>query len=238
MNEGAIRDAITSGNRVDSFATISGLEQTIRWSINDAMKMRAQAISGDGSHETVTKRITEIILRDYPSITIEEFKLMLDAGISGELGKETWVSGASVLQWLRAYMNHPTRLAIIDEQTAETQEKHRKTKAEIDELNRLSFESKVHSAYEYYKEAGDIFDLEDDRAFSLPQWAAIVYKHYREEGKISPANEERLEAAGEYADRKVVEHKTKKEFLPAAWQDWRDSYLLMMYYDDIKNKRI
>lgn len=237
MNESAIRDAIATGNRVDSFTTISALEQAVNWIISEAMQMRGQTGGETGMKDTTVKRVTDILVRDYPSFTDKELKLVMEAGISGELGRETWVSGASILQWLRAYSRHASRISIVDEQTEKTKQRHCKTKAEIDELNRRSFETKIHSAFEYYKEQGSIFG-EDQRAFHLPQWAAIVYEHYRSEGKIPEPNAARIREAESFAEMKLIEHSTKKEFIPAAREDWMNSYFLEQYFSDVINRRL
>ena len=54
MNENNIRIAIETGNRFDCYGSQSGMENAIRWSIIDAMKMRGQGNpeneSGAGDH--------------------------------------------------------------------------------------------------------------------------------------------------------------------------------------------
>lgn len=237
MNESAIREAINGGQRIDSYDSVSQLRTMLHWKICDAMKLRGQSGVDNGMIDTMEKKIADVLIRDYPSLTDKEVELMLEAGISGELGKETWVSGASMLQWLRAYNRHVSRLAIIDEQTEETKKKHRMTKAEVDELNKKAFENAVHFAFDYYRESGKIFGP-DDRAFHLPQWASMVYEHYRESGKIPKPSDKRIIEAGEYADRMLIEHATKREYIPAAKEDWINSYLLEQYFSDVINKRL
>ena len=234
MNEQSIKDAILNGSAFSSYSSDSSVENVIRWKICDAMTLRGQN-PDENTLQTVCRKIASIILRDYPKLTDNEFEIILEAGISGELGKETWVSGASILQWIRTYSNHPSRIAIIDEQEEEKSDKHRLSKAEIEELNDKACKEKAKSAFEYYKEKGTIFSGKDSRGFHLPQFASIVYERLKNQGFIKEPSEDDLVMAAEYADRKVVEHKTKKEFLPAAHQDWMGSYLLEQYFKDICN---
>lgn len=235
MNESVIREAITTGSKFGSY-TQSQIEDVVRWKICDAAKLRGQGDMDSNMVYAITTKITEVIMRDYPSMTDKEFGLVLEMGVSGEFGRDTWVNGGMVLQWLRLYQSYALRIAIIDELN-ESRNKHRKTKEEIEDLNRQAFDVKAHSAYDYYKENNVIFG-DDPRAFHLPQWASIVYKHYREQGKIPEPDAKRLVEAGLYADAKIAEHLPKKEYMPAAREDWSNSYLLERYFEDVKNKRL
>lgn len=244
MNENSIRLAMETGNRFDSYGSQSGMENAIRWSVADAMKLRGQSGVDEGTMQTIIKKICEVILRDYPSLTDKEFNMILDAGIAGEFGKETWVSGALILQWLRQYQRHPQKINVIDNDTEQAKQSKRKTKEEIEELNRQTFEEKIHSAFEYYKECRTIWsarederarrmDENDPRCFHLPQWAAIVYNNYREAGKIKAPTPERIKEAQEWGANKVAEHATKKEYIKGAREDWADAYLLEKYFEDL-----
>ena len=107
------------------------------------------------------------------------------------------------------------------------------------ELNRIALEGSYNNSLEYYRLCGTIWsanederakkakmDPNDKRCFHLPQWAAIVYDHYRKSGMISAPTEEQLTQSKEWAAKKVVEHSTKKDFIPGALHDWQAGYLL------------
>ena len=237
MNEQAFADAIAQGSAFSTYDSIDLVERAVRWAVVDAMKLRGQS-AGDDMLNTTTRKVAEIILRDYPNLTDKEFNMLLEAGISGELGRETWVSGASILQWLRSFTNHASRIAIIDKQTEAEEVKHRRTKEEIEQMNDLACREKAHAAYEYYKENGTIFASEDPRGFHLPQFAAIVWQWIKTHAQVIEADREREKKAEDYATEQIAIHRTKKEYIPAAWQDYKDSYLLEQYFDDIKNQRI
>lgn len=237
MNELTIRKAM-QGYQFSSYTSESQIEDVIRWKVCDAMKLRGQVNMDESILSTAVRKVAEVILRDYPSMTDKEFEIMLEAGISGELTpKETWVSGAMILQWMRLYYRHPSRLKIIDE-LDEEQKSYRMTKAELEEKNRAACENKLRKVYAYYKETGDIFDenevikARDPRAFATPQFAAVVYNYYRDEGKIPDPEESRIQAANQYATEKVREARTQNEWVKSAMQDWRDAYLLREYLGD------
>lgn len=235
MNEQAIRDAIIGGSAFCSYPSDSGVEQVIRWKICDAMSMRGQKDTDEGAMQTLCRKLATIILRDYPKLTDKEFELILESGISGELGKETWVSGAGILQWMRNYSNHPSRIAVVDEQEEEKTDKHRLTKEEIEELNDKAVKEKAKSAFEYYKEHGTIYSGSDPRGLHLSQFASIIYHRLKDEGYIKEPDANRIAEAEAYADRKVAEKMTAKEFIPSAREDWMGSYLLEQYFKDICN---
>jgi len=237
MNELTLRKAM-QGYQFSSYTSESQIEDVVRWKICDAMKLRGQVNMDESILSTAVRKVAEVILRDYPSMTDKEFEIMLEAGISGELTpKETWVSGAMILQWMRLYYRHPLRLKIIDE-LDEEQKSYRMTKAELEEKNRAACENKLREVYAYYKETGDIFDenevikARDPRAFATPQFAAVVYNYYRAEGKIPDPEESRIQAANQYATEKVLEARTQNEWVKSAMQDWRDAYLLREYLGD------
>lgn len=237
MNEQAIADAIFQGSAFSTFSSIDLVEKAVRWAIVDAMRLRGQTGSDDSMMQTITHKVSEVILRDYPSLTDKEFSLMLEAGISGELGRETWVSGASILQWMRSFMNHASRIAIIDKQAEAEEVRHRRTLEEIEEMNNLACREKAHSAYDYFKEHGVIFSGEDPRGFHLPQFASIVWQWIKTHTQVKEFAREQENAADAYADEQIAIHRTKKEYIPAAREDWRNSYFLEQYFNDIKNNR-
>lgn len=235
MNEQTLRKAMQEGYQFSSYTSESQIEEVIRWKICDAMKLRGQAYTDESMIVAMCRKTAEVLLRDYPSMTDKEFEIMLEAGISGELTpKETWVSGASILQWMRLYNRHQSRLNVVDEQHEEKTSARRKTQAEIDVLNEKACNDKIHEAYEFYKTSGDIFDdvNHDPRAFATPQFASVVYEWYRNKGLIPEPTEQQLQQADIYASNKIAERnaRTKREYLPAARQDWFNSHLLALYF--------
>jgi hypothetical protein len=234
MNEQALKDAMQTGCEFGRFSSETLVEDTIRYSITEAQRVRGQGSGDESMLSTAVRKVAEVILRDYPTLTDKEFTLILEAGISGEYGKDTWVSGAMVLQWLKCYMRDQSRIKVIEDADAEQQKSKRKTKEEIDALNAEACETKIHAAFEYYKEKRDLFGS-DERAFHIPQFAAVVYNWFRDKGKIPEPTDEQLKRASDYADVKVTESRTRKVFIKSAFEDWRDCSLLMQYFDSIIN---
>lgn len=237
MNKEAIIQAQMIGNKFETFSD-SQLETTLRWCINDAMKLRGQLNADESLMQTIIKKMIEVLTRDYPTLTDKEFNLILEAGISGEFGKETWVSGAAIIQWLRAYKSDRAYIAVIEGQEEERKSKDKLTQDQINLKNEIAFESNFLNAQAYFEEKGTIFQRagekpNDERAFHLPQWAAQVYKHYRDKGVIPTPTKEELIIAEERASAEMT-FRLQADILKMAREDWRDSFLLENYYKSLK----
>lgn len=237
MNQDAIREAKATGNKFEGYTSETQIEGVLRWAIIDAMNLKGQT-PNDSTLIPVIKKLREVIIRDYPRLTDKEFELILEAGISGELGRETWVSGATILYWLRLYQTEKSHIAVLDEQEDDRKEKKRLSQSQIAEMNEKAFERAFHQSFAYYKEKGTIFQNareqpNDERAFHLPQWAAQVYQHYRELGQIPAPTDAELELAEQKASNELAKgnpFRLNASILKVAREDWRDSFLLEFYY--------
>lgn len=229
MNVNAIKEAIQSGCRIDEYRDNEQLEQVLRWKILDALQVRGQQMP-ENNLKTVCKKTREVLQRDYPSFTDKEFELVLEYGISGKLGKEVWISGAGILQWLEAYKTNETRLRAIEVPQERVVE--RKTKEEIKALNEKAFQTDFQKGYECYKKNGTIFHKD---GFGIPQWPSIIYQEFRNRSVIPKPTQEQIDYAEEKARIHLTLHpiflKTNesKETLN---NDIVKSYLLEAYYKE------
>ena len=234
MNENAIREAMAGSVLCDGRVNV---EDIVRYAMNDALKLRGQAMSEDVLRAS-SRKVADVIARDYPSLTDKELELVMEAGVSGELGKDVWVSGASVLQWLRAYYRHASRLAVVEGRSREKASR-KMSREEVELLNREAYAQRYASAMEYCREHGTIFDrsrVKDPRAFALPHWAALVYRHHLEAGVIAAPTPNELSAAERRAEK---EQEEKQYTLPvslsavlaqAEKDDLRDAFLLENHF--------
>ena len=239
MNEQAIRDAIETGERFDSFGTESRVEDVVRWKITDAMKLKGQSGADEGMMKATSRKVTEVIIRDYPTLTDKELDIILEAGVSGEFGKDTWVNGAAVLNWLRQYYKDTLRINVIDEHNDIAKKKRMPSASEIAERNREAYQNAYYNALEYYRENGTIFyvskivdgkEVDDVRAFHIPHWAALVYDEYHRNGVIKEPSEEDLFEADAYADAEIERIPSKPQFIEAHLEDWRKAHLLEIHF--------
>ena len=130
MNENAIRQAREEGTLISAYSDVAQLESVVRWKIVEAQRLRGQQ-SDENTMKSICSKTAEVLMRDYSNFTDKEFDLILEGGISGKLGKETWVSGASVLQWLNHYQSNPVRIRVVESQNEESTPVVRLPKEEI-----------------------------------------------------------------------------------------------------------
>lgn len=229
MNENTIRRAIETGHSFGSYPEASQLETQIKYAINDTLKLRGQPNMDAVTEDRVVKIIAKTLYEDYPSLTDNELPIILQAGASGELSRETWISGALILQWIRVYSRHQMRIGIVDEKHEEKQS--RQTKEEIDARNEMAYKDSFEKGYQSYVKNGTIFHKD---GFALPQWPSIIYDEFRRRGVIpEPTEDERR-----YAERKASVYKAEnrvKYFLSYESMKLRESdiyksFLLEAYY--------
>lgn len=234
MNVQTLRKAMQEGYQFSSYTSESQIEDVIRWKICDAMKLRGQANMDESMIVAMCRKTAEVLLRDYPSMTDKEFEIMLEAGISGELTpKETWVSGAMILQWMRLYYRHTSRISIIDEQNEEEQKSHRLTKEEKEQRNEKAYKDSYEKGLHCYRQNGTIFHKE---GFAMAQWPAMLYDEYRRRGVIGEPTDDDRKYAAKKAEVHNLEHPLKfqlsAESMKIHHEDIIKAYLLEAHYSD------
>lgn len=222
----------------------------LRAGISDAMLLRGQGRPDMSTLDIITKHVNGFLGDEYPYIRDKELGYILNLGISGELGQDTWVSGASVMKWVRVYYRHAERIAVVDAEEKEQKESRRLTSEEITQKNADAFESALKQSWAFYQKYGTIFGEETDKdgnvtmsGLQLPQWAAQVYNHYREAGRITEPTPDRVKEAEAKAQAALIKSggyswKYPADILKQSREDWRDSFLLEMYYEDVMNTRL
>lgn len=198
MNEETIRTAIESGNTFGSYPDFFSLENQVRFAYSDALKLRGQGNPDPATEERCIRIIAKTLYEDYPNMVDNEFPILMQAGVSGELTKDTWVSGAIVLHWIRAYSRCQARLNIIDSKHEEKRKK-RETKAEKEERNVKAYNEGYEKGQACFHANKTIFHKD---GFAMAQWPAMLYDEYRRRGVIAEPTDE----ARKYADEKAETH--------------------------------
>lgn len=221
------------GYQFSSYTSESQIEEVIRWKICDAMKLRGQANMDESMIVSMCRKMAEVLLRDYPSMTDKEFDIMLEAGISGELTpKETWVSGAMILQWMRLYYRHTSRISILDAQHEEKKQS-RLTNEEKEQRNEKAYKDSYEKGLHCYRQNGTIFHKE---GFAMAQWPAMLYDEYRRRGVIGEPTEDDRKYAAKKAEVHNLEHPLKFQLSAESMKIHREdiikAYLLEAHYSD------
>lgn len=232
MNATKLKEAYTSGKPWKSLGYDDQLLE-LRAGITDAMLLRGQGRMDSYIMEKTAEQLNNFLNDEFPNIRNKELGYILNLGISGELGQDTWVSGANIMKWVRMYSRHAERLAVIDEEEAERKESNRLAPEEIYARNEAAFEEGLNKSREYFRQHGTIFG---PGGLSLPQWAAQIYNHYKAVGLIPQPTTEQIEQAmgsarAAMAQRGTFTWKYPAEVLKQTLDDWRDSFLLEQYYE-------
>lgn len=237
MNENAIRQAREQGSLISSYTDVSQLEKVVRWKVVEAQRLRSQQVD-ENTMQSICKKTAQVLMRDYPNLTDDELDLVLEGGISGKFGKETWVSGASILQWLNHYHNNPVRIRLVEAQNEVSKPVTRLSKEEIDRRNQIAFAEGYEKGKECYKKNGTIYHKE---GFAIPQWPSIIYQEFRNRGVIAKPTQEQME----YAEEKAKEHEALHPLLlktkdpkEVRFEDIYKSYLLEAHYKEITSKSV
>lgn len=237
MNENAIRQAREEGTLISAYSDVAQLESVVRWKIVEAQRLRGQQ-TDENTMKSICSKTAQVLMRDYPNFTDKEFDLVLEGGISGKLGRETWVSGAGVLQWLNHYQSNPVRIRVVESQNEVSKPIVRLTKEEIARKNQIAFSEGYARGKKCYEKNGTIYHKE---GFAIPQWPSIIYQEFRNRGVIAKPTQEQMD----YAEEKAKEHEATHPLLlkteeskEVRFEDTYRSYLLEAHYKEITSKSV
>lgn len=144
------------------------------------MKGMMNVNSGEVYHFTVNNLI-EHLNKKYPTITVAELTMVVDAGTRGELTtKDTFVNLANIELWLKAYWNCPERLKIVDELFEGSKPVEDETTAKMKDME--MYNTRMKEIYAVYCETGDIFSA-DPRGVHCAAFAEVLYNMMEQLGQ-------------------------------------------------------
>ena len=238
MNTKKIEECYSKGSEWSSLLESERLA-TLRYAISEALTMRGQGQMGESNMDRVTRSLDRYIIENYPKLRDKELELVINLGIGGELSRETYVTGAAIMQWVRTFYSCPERTRVVDDDHDRMMERTRPNNGTVLSRNLEAYETKYRQAYEYYQDHWTIFDHsrdKDPRAFSLPHWASMVYQVYLKRGEIATPTAAEIDTAMERAMQYVQEEQQQgwgwltHDMIQTQIDDLRDAYLLENHY--------
>lgn len=136
-------------------------KEAIRASIDRAYNLAEVQRPDALDYEQTIDNVTQKILTSYPYLTAQEVALVVDAGVSGELGGRTKPSAAAFFGWLAAYVNSDIRKeAIRNYRRNNTGDPaaRMKTPDEVAELNRRAEVRALRTLWAEFKDTGKFAD--------------------------------------------------------------------------------
>lgn len=143
-------------------------KESLRASIDTAYRLAEAQLPAAPDYENLVNDVTDKVLRSYPYMTSQEFALVIEAGVAGELTRQTKPTAAAIFGWLAAYMNSDLRKeAIRNYRRGNTSDPASgiKTPGEIAELNRQAEMRALNILWAEYKANGRILETEHFRGY-------------------------------------------------------------------------
>ena len=166
---------------------VNRLEAKDRTDALDGVIKRIYALKGLSVEKQVQPEIdltvaelTKRLLESYPTMTLGEVSIALEAGITGEYGKDVRLTIANCLVWLRTYYWSDDRKDAIRELEEERKRERRAAnllEAPDDESRDRAFCSEIMKQWRFYRENKRLDILFDG-------FAAKMYDHLVKKGKL------------------------------------------------------
>ena len=92
--------------------------------------------------DTCASELEERVSKAFPTCTMEELQLAMEAGLRGEWSKDTRIYPSNLLMWLQNFATSSERLAVIreDEREQQRQQEYEAMNPSADEVARLNAE--------------------------------------------------------------------------------------------------
>lgn len=139
----------------------SDVKESIRAVVDRAYTLAEVQQPGALEYEQVIDNVTDKVLRSYPYLTQQELALVVDAGVAGELTRQTRPSAAAIFGWIAAYVASDLRKETIRNYRRNNTgdpASRLKTPDEIAELNRAAEQRAILALWQEYKTSGHISD--------------------------------------------------------------------------------
>lgn len=135
-------------------------KESLRASIDTAYRLAEAQLPAAPDYENLVNDVTEKVLRSYPYMTSQEFALVIEAGVAGELTRQTKPTAAAIFGWLAAYMSSDLRKEAIRNYRRSTPSSDARelSRAEIDALNRAAEVRGLRALWAEFKQYGRILD--------------------------------------------------------------------------------
>ncbi len=167
-----------AANRLDTKDLMDGLDGTVKRIY--ALKGLSVEASVQPEVDLTCRELGRRLLESYPTMTLGEVSLALEAGITGEYGKDVRLTIANCLVWLRTYYWSDDRKDAIRELNEEQKRESRASRlleAQTDADKDKAFRGEIMKQWRFYRENGHL-DIRFDG------FAGAMYDHLVKIGKL------------------------------------------------------
>ena len=136
--------------------TMNARAELVKANIVRAFGLRGLPVPDDMELQSMTREVTAKIERSYRHLTAAELAMVMEAGVSGELGKDVRVTCAAVFGWLATYMSSELRRDALKTGMKSFSRSNLLPAEHVAELNRNAEINGARALWEEYKANGNL----------------------------------------------------------------------------------
>ena len=204
---------------------------TVRANIVRAYGLRGLGVPDNMELESMTKEVTSKIDRSYRHMTAAELAMVMEAGVSGELGKDVRITCASIFGWIAAYMSSDLRKEAL--RTGMRMRSPQRDLLPAEQVKAMNSAAEVRGAkllWEEYKANGCLAPEH------LDGYLEMVCNGLLRRGYITPNRAAWIEAEKKVKaeERRVVNGRSLSDCLKARKEK---KYILLMYFGELMSQQ-
>ncbi len=154
------------------------LKEVVRTAVTKAYGLKGLALPLEGELALMVDEISGKISRSYSFITSQELFIIVEAGVTGEVGRDSRVSCASFFGWIAGYVASDIRKDVIRGYRTAT----RPSPYDVDTINEMNRQAEVrgiNGLWGEYKDNGMLLDGH------LDGYCAMVYDALVSRGRVA-----------------------------------------------------
>lgn len=201
----------------------------VRANIVRAYGLRGLGVPDAVELESITREVESKIGRSYRHMTAAELAMVMEAGVSGELGKDVRITCASIFGWISAYMSSDQRKEVL--RTTMRRRSPQKDMLPAEQVESLNAAAQLRGArvlWEEYKANGSLAPEH------LDGYIEMVCDGLMRRGVISPNKAAWAEAEkkARAEERRVTNGRSLSDCLKARKVK---KYILLMYFRELQS---
>lgn len=220
-----------TGQKFGSMMSHTRLE-TVKANVVRAYGLRGLPVPDATELASMTREIEAKIERSYRHMTPAELALVMEAGVSGELGKDVRITCASVFGWIASYMASDVRREAL--RTGMRMRPSERDMLPEEQLKAMNEAAEIRGAQALWAEYKANGSLASDH---LDGYIEMVCNGLIRRGHIRPNNAAwdvaRKKARAE--ERRQVGGRTLSDCLHARKEK---KFILLMYFDELCKRRV
>lgn len=205
--------------------------ETVKANVVRAFGLRGLAVPDVTELDSITREIEAKIIRSYRHLTAAELAMVMEAGVSGELGKDVRVTCASVFGWIASYMASDIRREAL--RTGMRMRSAKRDMLSEEDLDAKNEAAEIRGAKALWAEFKTTGCLSPDH---LDGYLGMVCDGLIRRGYIRP-NDAAWEVARKKARAEEQRRGGVRQFADCLHAPKEKKFILLMYFTELYRKR-